>query len=340
MGRNGESPAGGPGSSEKRQAMDAQTMPQDSPEVKGRRINVFGRFRGAFIPNAILQHPGLTPSAKLMWGRLAQFAGRDGSCYPSLPRLATELALSKRQVMRVIAELERGGFIEVERPEGTAKKSNRHASNSYWFIEHPCLSEPEAVTSMSPLEPVSSDIHVAEAVTCVSPEAVTSMSPKDTILRSSGNTTHTNAVCVSSASLPKEQEEYISLLSKREYTEGRVRNLGAFRAKLREKARLGELDTVELKALRKWNEEHEAAKQAARFEAIENAAYGVWYDAPGPDRAKAFLAGAMDEALAQHGPEIREALERLFASEIAEARNPRSEPASTPPKYEPEAAPW
>lgn len=340
MGRNGESPGGNRGFQENRGATNAQTMPQDSPEVKsGQRFvparddkNPFAR-----VPIGILSRPGLTDGAKLLYGLLARYAGQDGRCHPSQERLARDLCKSARQVRRLVAELEAAGLIRATLPAHGDRARGQAAE--YTFTPY---RTPDAHDRYTPDidVPCTPDTHDREHRTSVATDTGHGCPPKRTLLRDQEENTHTKAVCVPSASLSEEQEEYISLLSKREYTEGRVRNLGAFRAKLREKARLGELDITELKALRSWDKEHEAAKQAARFEAIENAAYGVWYDAPGPDRAKAFVSGAMDAALAQQGPEVREALERMFASEIAEARNPRSEPDATPVRYEPEPAPW
>lgn len=342
MGRDGESPGGNRGFQENRGATNAQTMPEGGPEVKsGQRFVPFAHPRWMDNERAIMRS-SVSPSAKLAWIVLARFAGRDGTCNPSHKTLAREIGVKPRRVRDVLAELEAVGLIEREAPDQGGRAAQ--VTTRYFFCWHAILeAKPTAVKCPRPR--AESDPR-ATAVKCPTPTAVKcrtlgqDTAAKEIILNQSPKNTHTKAVCVPSASLSEDQEEYISLLSKRQYVEGRVRNLGAFRAKLREKGRTGELDTVELKALRKWNEEHEAAKQAARFEAIENAAYGVWYDAPGPDRAKAFVSGSMDAALAQQGPEVREALERLFASEIAEARNPRSEPASTPPKYEPEAAPW
>jgi hypothetical protein len=98
----------------------------------------------------------------LAYGRLTRYAGQDGDCYPSVPKLAAEIGISARQAQRYLAELERQAFI---RRMPTRSKSGQ-GSNVYIFIWHPIFKR--AVTKMSP-----------EGVTDPSPEGVTDSSPKD-----------------------------------------------------------------------------------------------------------------------------------------------------------------
>lgn len=107
---------------------------------QGKQVQFFNPrklFYGAFIPNAILKYPKLTPSAKLLYARLIQFAGTNNYCFPSYSTLSQELSLSKRQIIRLIKELEREGFIYIERV--TNEKEN--TSNRFWFIWHKCFEE-------------------------------------------------------------------------------------------------------------------------------------------------------------------------------------------------------
>ena len=63
-------------------------------------FNPFQLFIGAMIPAAVLRNPDLSPSAKLVFARLAQFAGRQGKAWPSEQTLGREVGLGDRQVWR------------------------------------------------------------------------------------------------------------------------------------------------------------------------------------------------------------------------------------------------
>ena len=56
----------------------------------GEVFNPFQLFIGAMIPSAVLRNPDLSPSAKLVFARLAQFAGRQGKAWPSDQRRRTK----------------------------------------------------------------------------------------------------------------------------------------------------------------------------------------------------------------------------------------------------------
>ena len=60
----------------------------------GDAFNPFTLFDGALVPSEILRSPDLTPSEKLVFARLMQFAGGKGKAWPSIERIAEEVALS------------------------------------------------------------------------------------------------------------------------------------------------------------------------------------------------------------------------------------------------------
>jgi hypothetical protein len=65
------------------------------------------------------------PSNKLLLLALTDFGNDDGlSIYPSLNTLAKKTSLSRRHVVRIIAELEERGIVAVDR--GQTKKSNQY----------------------------------------------------------------------------------------------------------------------------------------------------------------------------------------------------------------------
>lgn len=103
----------------------------------GEIFNPYGLLQGAYVPNVILRNPDLSQSAKLLYARLLQFAGRNGTCYPAIETLADEIAISKRQIIKVLQELENKGFIKREKPIGQGKLL--HKTNRYYFLWHPAF---------------------------------------------------------------------------------------------------------------------------------------------------------------------------------------------------------
>jgi DNA-binding transcriptional regulator YhcF (GntR family) len=83
----------------------------------------------------------LTPGAKLLWARLAQFAGKDGKCYPSYQTLADEIGYSVKNIPNLLKELEENQFIEIIHPEGEDRLLHRH--NQYEFLWHKLFEEDE-----------------------------------------------------------------------------------------------------------------------------------------------------------------------------------------------------
>ena len=67
----------------------------------GEPFNPFGIFNGLFIPNSIAMSD-ISDSAKLLLGRLNQFAGPDGQAFPSRNTLATALHWKLRKLDRNI----------------------------------------------------------------------------------------------------------------------------------------------------------------------------------------------------------------------------------------------
>lgn len=102
--------------------------------VPGMRFVPHGHFIGLFIPNVLASYKGLQASSKLIWGRLAQYAGADGVCYPKIDTLAHELGCSERTVQRGLKELCSQGFIEIEQCYNESTRAQ--TSNRYYFLWH------------------------------------------------------------------------------------------------------------------------------------------------------------------------------------------------------------
>ncbi len=95
-------------------------------------INPYRRFRGAFIPNAIMEYREISQSAKLLWARLAQHAGEDGDCRPSLKKVAAEIGLGESAARDALRQLERQCLLLVKE----RIVNNQQRSNQYFFLDH------------------------------------------------------------------------------------------------------------------------------------------------------------------------------------------------------------
>ena len=90
----------------------------------GQAFNPFSLFDGALVPSEILRSRDLLPSEKLVFARLLQFAGGNGKAWPSIERVADEVALSVPQARRCISSLESKGSSGESHVRGTRTNSN------------------------------------------------------------------------------------------------------------------------------------------------------------------------------------------------------------------------
>jgi Helix-turn-helix domain len=89
-----------------------------------------------FIPEAVARYRGISPGAKVAYGRLCRYAGENGEAHPSFKALANEVGASETQARLYVRELVRGGFMECAvrlDPDG------RQTSNRYFFLWHPAF---------------------------------------------------------------------------------------------------------------------------------------------------------------------------------------------------------
>lgn len=102
-----------------------------------RYINPYRLFQGAMVPNCVMRRQDLSQTAKLVYGRLCQYAGKNGEAFPSLERLAGEVGLTSwRQAHRVVTELKDFGLLQVvKRAAQNGRGDGR--GNSYLFLDHP-----------------------------------------------------------------------------------------------------------------------------------------------------------------------------------------------------------
>ena len=102
----------------------------------GETFNPFNLFDGAFIPTEVLRYPDITPSEKLVFARLLQFAGAKGHAWPSLELLADEVSLSVVQARRCVRALETKKLIR------RVARSGR--SNEFEFLWHPIYEQEQS----------------------------------------------------------------------------------------------------------------------------------------------------------------------------------------------------
>lgn len=96
-------------------------------------FNPYRMFTGCFIPNAVCLCRDLSARAKLVFGRLCQYAGEKGQAYPTYRALAWEVGVERRQAMRAIQELEDFGLIRAVKQY---RKDGGSRSNVYVFLWH------------------------------------------------------------------------------------------------------------------------------------------------------------------------------------------------------------
>jgi hypothetical protein len=128
---------------------------------------------GIFIPDVLLANPKLSLGAKLLWGRLARYAGADGACFPAAATLALDLGCSERQVQRYVAELTRARYI-------AARQRGFNRSNLYQFLWHPDLEspprKPPSRTTDASSSPSTTEVSSSPSTTEVSSSSTTQTS--------------------------------------------------------------------------------------------------------------------------------------------------------------------
>lgn len=75
------------------------------------------KFTAGFTqtPNAVVRNPNLSMQAKYIYTLLRSYAWQDPDAYPGLERLRSDAGAKEETLRKYISELERAGFIQVER---------------------------------------------------------------------------------------------------------------------------------------------------------------------------------------------------------------------------------
>lgn len=139
----------------------------------GQAFNPYRMFTGLFVPEALARSDRISAGAKLVWGRLARYAGENGRCYPSVKTLGAEVGLGERQTQKYLVELEKERLIR----RRSCFAGRAQTSNTFEFLWHKIFEEgvndrsgegvndssPGRVNDPSPKESHSQENHVEES---------------------------------------------------------------------------------------------------------------------------------------------------------------------------------
>jgi len=67
------------------------------------------------IPNFFLRRKDLSANAKVAFALLLSYAWNNNSCFPGQEKLAEDMGVTRRLVIRLLGELEKKGFLEKKR---------------------------------------------------------------------------------------------------------------------------------------------------------------------------------------------------------------------------------
>lgn len=109
-------------------------------------FNPYQKFNGVFVPEAMLSYRGLKANAKLLYGQLCRYAGKNGDCHPSQARLARDMGLTVSGINGLLAQLVSEGFIKREAPGPDRvrrydydERELKGGTTRYYFLLHPIL---------------------------------------------------------------------------------------------------------------------------------------------------------------------------------------------------------
>ncbi len=95
-------------------------------------VNIREMFAGSFIPKWLLRRTDLSQAAKLLYVRIADSCGEDGSFIPDFDLISQEQGVTTRQIQRYMKELVCANFVQINR-YGKGRKP------TYKFLYHDSL---------------------------------------------------------------------------------------------------------------------------------------------------------------------------------------------------------
>jgi hypothetical protein len=86
------------------------------------------------VPNVLLNDKDLTANAKLVYSKLLSYAWYNNMVFPGQERMAEEIGSSKSVVNRAVLELQKNGWLEIQR-RGQGK-------TNVYVLKHTVTSKP------------------------------------------------------------------------------------------------------------------------------------------------------------------------------------------------------
>lgn len=124
------------GSSESVDTQERNNHSSTIPKI-GEPFKPWRRFNFLPVPEAMARMKDMPAGAKLVYGRLCRYAGKDGACWPAVSSLAEEVGLGVRQTQKHLRSLEKRKFIRTEK----RFQKEKQTSNSYDFLWHQIFEE-------------------------------------------------------------------------------------------------------------------------------------------------------------------------------------------------------
>ena len=157
----------------------------------------------------------MSSTAKLVFGKLCQYAGQNGQAYPSYKTLAGDVGVERRQAIRAVKELVDYGLIK---PVGRKKGDGGFTSNIYAFLWHQTFSD-DGLTDPGDKNDTRGGVTNVTTPQCHKRHhLVSDMSPKENHTRESNSETTTTEeirLLLSGTPLSKISEKELRVLIKR-----------------------------------------------------------------------------------------------------------------------------
>ena len=134
------------------------------------------------MPDSILRSKELSPGAKLLYGRLCRFVGKNLYCWPSVAKLASLLGVSDRQIQNYFKELQGKHYLK----KGTRFENGGQMTNRIELLWHPSFQNEQSLrrgaksSSLPPVKDISpKESHSQESHSEVERDGVQLVSPKE-----------------------------------------------------------------------------------------------------------------------------------------------------------------
>jgi DNA-binding transcriptional MocR family regulator len=104
----------------------------------GKIFNPYMIFLGSFIPDSVMKDKSISSTAKLCYGRLMRYSGKNGECFPSIDKLSKEIGVERTQTKHAIHILEHYKLIKVT---PRAREDGSQTTNKIEFLWHKMFEE-------------------------------------------------------------------------------------------------------------------------------------------------------------------------------------------------------